>query len=549
MQAYVSAAAKISRLAVGDPTISAGITTYRRPAWAVAGRRTARGCRSARAAACSCSTCFRSTPSTSSGSAAPAAGCSGCRPVGGDEALEITLNGERVRLHRTDAPRGTLRLKIPAGPADDRRRRRPPAPTRAASTICSPSWRTTAGVQSLAINGPLNPTGPGDTPSRRRIFACRPATAARGGALRAADPGRRSRARALRRPVARERPDARHADGLLRVRAARCAASRPASSTRWRACSSIRSSSSGSSASPPACAPAPSTGSAISSWRRGCRSSSGAASRTRSCWRLAGRRPAPRARGARAAGAAHAGRSPGARAGRQLRRPVAAPARARRRRAGDEGLRRQPALRRSGARRSCCSRRSSARTAASSICSTPTTRSWTSGWRGTTASRTSAAAASGASRSDDDAAARAARPRQHADRHVGRQPHVAGEARQVDPREPARRAGAAAAARRRDQSRGNRPRAGAAPTSLRQRLEQHRANPSCASCHAVMDPIGFSLENFDLIGKWREVDGGVPIDAAGTARRTARRSTARRACGRRCSTAARRSSRRRPRSC
>ena len=53
------------------------------------------------------------------------------------------------------------------------------------------------------------------------------------------------------------------------------------------------------------------------------------------------------------------------------------------------------------------------------------------------------------------------------------------------------------------------------PTSLRQRLEQHRANPSCASCHAVMDPIGFSLEHFDLIGQWRETDGGVPVNASG----------------------------------
>jgi hypothetical protein len=56
----------------------------------------------------------------------------------------------------------------------------------------------------------------------------------------------------------------------------------------------------------------------------------------------------------------------------------------------------------------------------------------------------------------------------------------------------------------------------AAPeTSLRQRLERHRANPSCASCHAVMDPIGFAMENFDLIGKWRDMDGGVPVNAAG----------------------------------
>jgi len=55
-----------------------------------------------------------------------------------------------------------------------------------------------------------------------------------------------------------------------------------------------------------------------------------------------------------------------------------------------------------------------------------------------------------------------------------------------------------------------------APTSLRQRLERHRQNPACASCHAVMDPIGFALENYDLIGKWRDSDGGVPVNAAGT---------------------------------
>jgi hypothetical protein len=52
-------------------------------------------------------------------------------------------------------------------------------------------------------------------------------------------------------------------------------------------------------------------------------------------------------------------------------------------------------------------------------------------------------------------------------------------------------------------------------TSLRQRLEAHRGNPVCASCHKIMDPIGFSLENFDLVGTWRERDGGVPIDSSG----------------------------------
>jgi hypothetical protein len=50
-------------------------------------------------------------------------------------------------------------------------------------------------------------------------------------------------------------------------------------------------------------------------------------------------------------------------------------------------------------------------------------------------------------------------------------------------------------------------------TSLRQRLELHRANPVCAACHNVMDPIGLTLENFDHVGKWRTVDGKAPINA------------------------------------
>ena len=50
-------------------------------------------------------------------------------------------------------------------------------------------------------------------------------------------------------------------------------------------------------------------------------------------------------------------------------------------------------------------------------------------------------------------------------------------------------------------------------TSLRQRLEMHRANAVCASCHKVMDPIGLTLENFDHVGKWRTTDGKSPIDA------------------------------------
>ncbi len=51
--------------------------------------------------------------------------------------------------------------------------------------------------------------------------------------------------------------------------------------------------------------------------------------------------------------------------------------------------------------------------------------------------------------------------------------------------------------------------------SVREMLEMHRANPACASCHARMDPLGFSLENFDAIGQWRTTDAGKAINASG----------------------------------
>ncbi len=52
--------------------------------------------------------------------------------------------------------------------------------------------------------------------------------------------------------------------------------------------------------------------------------------------------------------------------------------------------------------------------------------------------------------------------------------------------------------------------------SLRQRLEQHRANAACAVCHRQMDPIGFGLENYDASGAWRDREGNFPIDSSGT---------------------------------
>ncbi len=51
--------------------------------------------------------------------------------------------------------------------------------------------------------------------------------------------------------------------------------------------------------------------------------------------------------------------------------------------------------------------------------------------------------------------------------------------------------------------------------TLRLRMEKHRADPNCASCHAKMDPLGFGLENFDAIGAWRDQDGPFPVDSSG----------------------------------
>jgi len=54
-----------------------------------------------------------------------------------------------------------------------------------------------------------------------------------------------------------------------------------------------------------------------------------------------------------------------------------------------------------------------------------------------------------------------------------------------------------------------------ATLSVRQRLAEHRANAACAGCHSLMDPVGFSLENYDAVGRWRTFEEGLPIDASG----------------------------------
>ncbi len=57
---------------------------------------------------------------------------------------------------------------------------------------------------------------------------------------------------------------------------------------------------------------------------------------------------------------------------------------------------------------------------------------------------------------------------------------------------------------------------GVQPRTVRDRLEAHRKNAVCASCHKPMDPLGFALENFDPVGRWRDVADGYPVDSSGS---------------------------------
>ena len=74
----------------------------------------------------------------------------------------------------------------------------------------------------------------------------------------------------------------------------------------------------------------------------------------------------------------------------------------------------------------------------------------------------------------------------------------------------------------------------ATPLSLRQQMEKHRADAVCASCHNKMDPLGFGLENYDGIGKWRTMDGKFPVDSQRHAAQRQDASPRRQKCARCC---------------
>jgi hypothetical protein len=173
MQAYVSTAAKLSRLAVGDLTISPAIDTYLAPR-SLSQAEHLEGQPLGTRGGILVRHVFPLDAEYDIRVARSGAGF-GLPAVGTDEPVELTLNGERLRLLDRDAP-PTVRLRLPAGPQ-----------TIGAAIVQKKSARgvddlfselaISSGVQSLSITGPLNPTGPGNTPSRHRLLVCRPASA------------------------------------------------------------------------------------------------------------------------------------------------------------------------------------------------------------------------------------------------------------------------------------------------------------------------------------------------------------------------------------
>jgi hypothetical protein len=175
MQAYVTAAARISRLAIGDPTITAESTTYQPPR-GVSQAAHREGMPLGTRGGILVTHVFPLDAEYELRVGRAGGGLFGLPPVGTADAIEVTLNGERLRVLDASA-RGPLRVTIPAGPQTIGAAVVRKSHARGVDDLWS-ELANTAGVTSLTINGPLNPTGPGDTPSRRRILTCRPASAA-----------------------------------------------------------------------------------------------------------------------------------------------------------------------------------------------------------------------------------------------------------------------------------------------------------------------------------------------------------------------------------
>jgi mono/diheme cytochrome c family protein len=169
LQAYTAAAAKISRLAIGDPTTSSGITTYTVPR-DVSQDGHVEGLPLGTRGGLLVEHVFPLDAEyeivvrrAGSGFGLPA--------VGAAEPVEISLNGERLEV--LDRETGSARVKIPAGPQKLGVAMIAASRPRGVDDLFD-EWAITAGVQSISIMGPFAATGVSDTPSRERIFVCKP---------------------------------------------------------------------------------------------------------------------------------------------------------------------------------------------------------------------------------------------------------------------------------------------------------------------------------------------------------------------------------------
>jgi hypothetical protein len=172
LERYVATATKLSRLAVGDPATTPSTVTYRVPS-DLSQTDHIEGLPLGTRGGIMVRNVFPLDAEYTIKIHAKAANIGLGSPGFLDEELEVTLNGERVKLAKA-APSLDLRLKVPAGPQElgvAYIRKSPPG----ADDIWQ-IYPNNSGVQSVAITGPFNAKGPGDTPSRRRIFVCRPAS-------------------------------------------------------------------------------------------------------------------------------------------------------------------------------------------------------------------------------------------------------------------------------------------------------------------------------------------------------------------------------------
>ncbi len=376
-----------------------------------------------------------------------------------------------------------------------------------------------AAVENIAIGGPYAGAGAGDTPSRRRILTCTPASNASRAGVRAIDP---VDARAPRVSPSGDRRRRRRVADVLRGRPPR----RPRRRLRGRhpararaAAGGSRSSCSGSSTIRPVRAAARCIASATSSSRRGCRSSCGAASRTTSCsiWR-AGSGSASRASSNSRCGACSTTRAGGARSSRTS--PASGSSCA-----TSASTRPIPTSSTSSTR--TCATRCGARPSCSSTASCSADRSVVDlltadytfvnerlarhygipGVYGERFRRVSLGAAQDHRRGLlGQASLLTVTSYPNRTSPVLRGKWVLGNFLGAPPPPPPPDVNTTL----KDKDESGRF------VSVRARLEEHRRNPACSSCHAPMDPLGFALENFDPMGRWRTTaEGDSAIDASG----------------------------------